>query len=181
MDYKKYLILLSVIVIMIGIIDCTSALKIKHSDYNNAEVYHDGYKMVKSKGYEYHSGKLHKNVKYSGYNQPNCYNGYNKKCKWYGRTSIGEWWVQGSVSEIKKAKYGSIKVNGKYVNKKFKLYYDERWDGKAKFPKFYPTNVIKGNLKGKTVTLGVHDRNGKVLATKSFKVKRLSTYFWAGA
>jgi len=159
-----------------------NALKI-HNEYpDNIGPYSDGFKKVSTKGhYAYHGGESHKNMK-SGYKfKPYCYNGHNKECKYYGRTDIRMWWVTGTVAEMKKVSYGTIKVNGKYHNKKVKLYYDERFEGTGKFPHYQPTNLLKGNLKGKTITLGVHDKNGKLLKSKSYKINKVTTYFYAGS
>ena len=98
-------------------ISSVTALKIEHEDCNSLSAYSDGFKRVSTKGYWYHGGKLHKNVKSYEYD-PYCYNGLNKKCKYYDRTDIGFWIVTGTIAEMKKVKYGSIKVNGKYLIKK---------------------------------------------------------------
>ena len=160
-----------------------NALTIHNQYPNNIGPYSDGFKKVSVKGhYAYHGGKLHENMK-SGYKiKPYCYNGPNKKCKYYGCTAIGVWWVTGTVAEMKKVNYGTIKVNGKYYNKKVKLYYDERFEGTGKFPDYSLANYyyLKGNLKGKTITLGVHDKNGKLLKSKSFKISKVTTYYYAG-
>lgn len=163
---------------MSTLINGVNALKIDYNDRNKYSYnYSDGVEeSLYAKGYTYHTGKVHKHIV-----EPNarayCYNGYNKKCKYYGRTTIGMWMVDGKASEIKKVSYGSIKINGKYYNKKIKLYTDyDFYNGRAKFPTFHPTNDIKGNLKGKTVNISVHAKNGKILASKSFKVKIINNY-----
>jgi len=170
------------VITMIIAMNGVNALKIEYDDYNiQRGAYSDGEKIFSSRGYIYHGGSFHKTVKAKPEHRSYCYNGYNKKCKYYGRTTIGMWYVQGKVSEIKKISHGSIRVNGKYHNKKIKMYTDyDRYEGQAKFPKFHPTNNIKGNLLGKTVTVSVHDDKGKVLAFKSFKVSVANIYFWTG-
>jgi hypothetical protein len=184
MKFKRLILMLIIAAVAISMISSVSAaVKIHNSDLNKNGDYGDGNKKISGssgKGYNYHSGKLHKNPKLNSDDIPYCYNGKNKQCKWHGRTDIGLWYVTGTVSEMKKVSYGSIKINGKYHNKKVKLYNDERFEGTAKFPSYYPTNLVKGNLKGKTVTLNAHDKNGKVLATKSFKINKVNTYYWIG-
>ena len=176
-----FLILLLIAIFSLAICS-VSALKIEHEDCNSLSAYYYGLKKVSAKGYGYHGGELHKNVikPNSKYEAPYCYNGPNKKCKYYGRTDIGFWMVTGTVAEMKKVKYGSIKINGEYYNKKVKLYYDERFDGTGKAPNYHPTNDVKGNLKGKMITLGVHDKNGKLLTSNSFKIKKITTYYYNG-
>jgi len=63
-----------------------------------------------------------------------------------------------------------LKLMENIMIKKVKLYYDERFEGTGKFPNYQPTNLLKENLKGKTITLGVHDKNGKLLKSKSYEV-----------
>ena len=186
MNLKNIFLIILLIMAFSLAIGQVNALKIEHNGPHT--VYSDGFKKVSAKGYAYHGGKLHKNMKSSGYDWVDfyCYNGYNKKCKFYGYTDIGYWSVTGTVAEMKKVNYASIKVNGKYYNKKVKLYYDERsegtgYEGTVKSPQYQPTNFLKGNLKGKTVTLGVHDKNGKLLKSKSFNINKVTTYYYAGA
>jgi hypothetical protein len=184
MKIKRIILIFVIIIAMFTIINGVNALKIDYDDYNKpSNRYSDGVKeSIYTKGYTYHNGKIHKHVQTKPNLRSYCYNEHNKKCKYYGRTTIGMWYVEGKVSEIKRVSHGSIKINGKYHNKKIKLYTDyERFDGEAKFPKFHPTNDIKGNLKGKTVTMSVHDKKGKILATKSFRVRTVNNYLFVGA
>lgn len=183
LKFKKIILVLVIITIFTAM-SSVNALKIDFDDCNKkSNRYSDGVEeSIYTNGYTYHSGKIHKYVETSPNLRSYCYNGYNKKCKYYGRTTIGMWMVEGKASEIKKVSYGSIKVNGKYYNKKIKLYTDYDFtNGKMKYLTFHPTNDIKGNLKGKTVTMSVHAKNGKILSSKSFKVKTINNYLWVGA
>jgi len=181
MNLKKIFLIFMLIIAFSLAVGSVNAIKVYNQDSKSIGPYSDGFKKVSTSGYEYHSGKLHKNMKSNYKYKPYCYNGPNKKCKYYGCTDIGYWWVEGTVGEIKKVKYANIKVNGKFYKKKVKLYNDERFEGTGKFPKYHPTNDLKGNLKGKTITLSVHDKNGKLLASKSFKIKKITRYYYIGA
>ena len=77
MKARNFFLIIMLIIAFTLAISSVNALKLEHEECNSHNSYFNGLKSVSAQGYEYHNGKLHKNVIKPRfvYEAPYCYNG----------------------------------------------------------------------------------------------------------
>ncbi|MCL2115424.1 MAG: hypothetical protein FWH29_04310 [Methanobrevibacter sp.] len=113
----------------------------------------------------YHVGEEHRrNMDY----ESNCYNGFDQNCKFYGYSDVRVG-IHGSSRELKSIKFVNIKINGKnWKNLRVVEGYDQ-------YAEPYRSTFVKGNVKGKYITVTAYNYRNKPVLRRTKQIKSIQT------